>query len=48
MDEKVFSDILNNFKGALFNDMKILSGLMDSDQLKDFIMESFDKLYKSE
>lgn len=48
MDEKVFSDILNNFKGALFNDMKILTGLMDSDQLRTFIDESFNKLYKSE
>lgn len=48
MDEKVFSDILNNFKGALFNDMKILTGLMDSNQLREFIDESFNKLYKSE
>lgn len=45
MDEKVFNDILQNFKNALFNDMKILSGLMDSDSLDVFLNECFDKLY---
>lgn len=48
MDEKVFADILNNFKSALFNDMKILSGLMSPCDLNDFVKECASKLYKSE
>lgn len=47
MDEKVFNDILENFKNACFNDIKILSGLMASEDLNSFLDECFKKLYKS-
>lgn len=47
MDEKVYNDIVSNFKNAAFNDLKILSGLLSPDDLEFFVKESISKLYKS-
>lgn len=46
MDSKVFEDIKTNFKNAFFSDIKILSGLMDSEELNEYIQECLSKLYK--
>lgn len=46
IDTKVLEDITNNFKNNLFSDLKILTGFLNEEDLKNFIDDCLTKLYK--